>query len=277
MNVLLIYAHPEPRSLNGALKDLAVNHLTALGHEVRVSDLYAMGWKAVADGADFLNHDARERLSYVGASKHAFANGSQSPDIEAEQEKLLWADAVLFQFPMWWFSMPAILKGWIDRVFAYGFAYGVGEHGGERWGDRYGEGTLVGRRAMLSVTIGGRAPHYTERGVNGALDDLLFPIQHGVLFYPGMEVLPPFTAYHVDRLTEEQWPSIAAAFKARLDGLFTDDVIPFRRQNGGHYDTQQVLKPGLGHAASGTSIHLVKPGEPEQLPVEVSPRATGTR
>jgi NAD(P)H dehydrogenase (quinone) len=264
MNVLIVYAHPEPRSLNGALKDLAVRRLTAQGHEVRVSDLYAMGWKAVADGEDFLNHDPGQRLFYGRASKDALAEGSQSPDIAAEQAKLLWANAVVFQFPLWWFSMPAILKGWVERVFAYGFAYGVGVHEGERWGDRYGEGKLTGRRAMLSVTIGGRAPHYSDRGVNGALDDVLFPIQHGVLFYPGMEVLPPFTAYQADRVKAEQWSSVAEAFEARLDGLFTDEPIPFRRQNGGHYDTQQVLKPGLGHGASGTRIHLVQPGEPRR-------------
>jgi NAD(P)H dehydrogenase (quinone) len=261
MHILIVYAHPEPRSLNGALKDLAVRHLTARGHAVRVSDLYAMHWKAVADGDDFLRHDGGMRLFYERASKDAVADGSQSPDIAAEQDKLRWADAVIFQCPMWWFSVPAILKGWIERVYAYGFGYGVGVHAGERWGDRYGEGMLTGRRAMLSVTMGGRAPHYSDRGVNGALDDILFPIQHGVFYYPGMEVLPPFTTYQADHLTEEQWPSIAEAFTARLDRLFTDDPIPFRRQNGGHYDTQQVLKPGLGHGASGTRIHLVKPGE----------------
>ncbi|NOK12793.1 NAD(P)H-dependent oxidoreductase [Corallococcus exercitus] len=267
MNVLIVYAHPEPRSLNGALKDLAVRHLSARGHEVKVSDLYAMGWKAIADGEDFLTSHAGERLFYEHASKAAFANGTQTADITAEQQKLLWADAVLLQFPLWWFSMPAILKGWIDRVFALGFAYGVGVHEGERWGDRYGEGTLTGRRAMLSITIGGRAPHYFDRGVNGALEDLLFPIEHGVLFYPGMDVLPAFVTYQSDRLKEEQWPSVAEAFQARLDGLFTDAPIPFRRQNGGHYDTQQVLKPGLGDGASGTRIHRVREGEPEQRPL----------
>ncbi|MGE6760529.1 NAD(P)H-dependent oxidoreductase [Corallococcus interemptor] len=270
MNVLIVYAHPEPRSLNGALKDLAVRHLTARGHVVQVSDLYAMNWKATADGADFLTANAQERLFYERESKAAFANGTQTADITAEQRKLLWADAVILQFPLWWFSMPAILKGWVDRVFALGFAYGVGVHGGDRWGDRYGEGTLMGRRAMLSVTIGGRAPHYSERGVNGALDDLLFPIHHGVLFYPGMDVLPPFVTYQSDRLKDEQWPAVEDAFKARLDGLFTDAVIPFRRQNSGHYDTQQVLLPGLGDGASGTRIHLVRQGDPEQRPVTPS-------
>jgi hypothetical protein len=63
--------------------------------------------------------------------------------------------------------MPAILKGWVDRVYAYGFAYGVGEHSDKYWGDRFGEGTLVGKRAMLIVTNGGWEEHYAARGVNG--------------------------------------------------------------------------------------------------------------
>jgi NAD(P)H dehydrogenase (quinone) len=74
---------------------------------------------------------------------------------KAEIDKLLWADALILQFPLWWFAMPAILKGWVDRVFAYGFAYGVGEHSDRRWGDRYGEGTLAGKPAMPIVTAGG--------------------------------------------------------------------------------------------------------------------------
>ncbi len=160
--------------------------------------------------------------------------------------------------------MPAILKGWVERVFALGFAYGVGVHDGERWGDRYGEGVLNGRRAMLTVTMGGREAHYGARGVNGALDDLLWPIQHGVLFYPGMTVLPPFALYQADRVTAADWPDVAKAYQRRLEGLFTDRPIPFRTQNGGHYDGTQVLKPGLGAGESGTRIHLVQPGDPKE-------------
>jgi NAD(P)H dehydrogenase (quinone) len=62
----------------------------------------------------------------------------QSDDIVREQEKLVWADAVILLFPMRWFSMPAILKGWVERIYVYGFAYGVGEHSDARWGERYG-------------------------------------------------------------------------------------------------------------------------------------------
>ncbi|HMG49555.1 MAG TPA: NAD(P)H-dependent oxidoreductase, partial [Inquilinus sp.] len=53
MNILLVFAHPEPRSLNGALRDVAVQALEAEGHQVRVSDLYADRWKSEVDRADF--------------------------------------------------------------------------------------------------------------------------------------------------------------------------------------------------------------------------------
>jgi putative NADPH-quinone reductase len=165
MNVLLVYAHPEPKSLNGALESFAVKRLEDAGHSVQVSDLYAMNWKATLDADDCLDRQADARFDPQMDSKRAFENGQQSKDIALEQDKLLWADAVILQFPMWWFSMPAILKGWVERVYAYGFAYGVGEHSDARWGDRYGEGTMAGKRAMLIVTAGGWEAHYGPRGI----------------------------------------------------------------------------------------------------------------
>ncbi|HEX7775104.1 MAG TPA: NAD(P)H-dependent oxidoreductase [Parvibaculum sp.] len=267
--ILIVHAHLEPKSLTSALKDHAVKTLTAQGHEVKVSDLYQAGWNPVAGRGDFTKQVQPDHFQYGLESGHAYAGGTQAADIVAEQEKLVWADAVLFSFSMWWFGMPAILKGWIDRVYALGLAYGVGEHNAERWGDRYGEGNLSGRRGMLIVTLGGHQPHYSPRGVNGSIDDILWPIQHGMLFYPGMEVMPPFLLYHTHSLTEADWPKVSGAFEQRLKGLFTDEPIPFRAQNGGHYDARLELKPELGAGETGTRIHLVQPGDPEEF--------TGTR
>jgi NAD(P)H dehydrogenase (quinone) len=246
MKILIVYAHPEPRSLNGSLKNLAVSVLERAGHEVVVSGLYAMGWKPQIDAADFPSMAPGERLIVQQESKRAFTDGTQSTDIAAEQDKLRWADTVLFQFPLWWFSMPAILKGWIERVYAYGLAYGVGEHSERHWGDRYGEGMFVDKRAMLIVTAGGWAEHYSERGVNGPIDDLLFPIQHGILYYPGFDVLPPFVAYRSDSIDEVRYAAAARALEARLLALDTTQPIAYRKQNGGDYDIPAcTLKPGL--------------------------------
>jgi NAD(P)H dehydrogenase (quinone) len=257
MKTLIVYAHPEPRSLNGSLRDLAVATLEKAGHEVRVSDLYAMRWKAVVDAGDF-GPSASSPLKIAADSGRAFDTGTLSPDVLAEQEKLLWADMIIFQFPMWWYTMPAILKGWVDRVFTYHFAYGVGEHSDVKYGERFGEGTLVGRRALLSVTAGGPESHYAGRGINGPIDDLLFPIHHGILYYPGIEVLPPFVLYGTDRTTEEDFPDIAKAWEQRLLTLESTKSIGFRRQNFGDYEIPSLhLKEGLEAAGrSGFGLHV---------------------
>ncbi|MFK0170448.1 NAD(P)H-dependent oxidoreductase [Streptomyces sp. NPDC090306] len=257
MKILIVHAHPEPKSLNGSLKDLAVVTLEGAGHEVRVSDLYAMNWKAVVDAADY-GPDASSPLKVVLDSGRAFERGTLGADVVAEQEKLLWADTVIFQFPLWWYAMPAILKGWVDRVFTYRFAYGVGEHSDTKYGERFGEGTLAGRRALLSVTVGGPEAHYAPRGINGPIADLLFPFHHGILYYPGLDVLPPFVVYGTDRVTADTYPEVAKAWEERLLTLESTEPIAFRRQNFGDYEIPSLrLKEGLeAEGRTGFGLHV---------------------
>ena len=264
MKVFIVHAHPEQQSLNGALTDIAVDTLTDAGHEVRVSDLYAMGWKSTIDADDF-GSAASHPLDVVHDSGRAFASGELTADVRAEQEKLLWADTVILQFPLWWYTMPAILKGWVDRVYSYGFGYGVGEHNATRYGDRFGEGALQGKRAMLSVTIGGPESHYSDRGINGPIDDLLYPIQHGILYHPGMEVLPPHVLYSAGRMSPEAFADAAETWKKRLLTLEQTDPIPYRRQNDGDYEIPAArLREGLETPGrTGFSLHTHAPvGEP---------------
>ena len=258
MNVLIVFAHPETRSLNGALRDVAISELKAGGHEVRISDLYADGWKSEVDREDFLQLAPGARLNVAAASGEAFSSQVLTDDVKAEQQKLLWADAVILQFPLWWFTMPAILKGWVDRVYSYGFTYGVGEHSDKRWGNRYGEGVFAGKRAMLIVTTGGWEEHYSARGINGPIDDLLFPINHGILFYPGFDVLPPFVAHRVNRLDEAGFAAIAGQLRERMRTLFSAKPIPYRKQNHGDYAIPSMqLRPELGDpGARGFALHV---------------------
>lgn len=266
MKVLIVFAHPEPRSLTAALRDVAVQQLQADGHEVRVSDLYAQGWKAEVDRADFSALPADARLNVPAASRASFDAGALSDDIRAEIEKLLWADVLILLFPFWWFSMPAILKGWVDRVFANGFAYGVGEHNERRWGDRYGEGTLAGKRAMVIVTAGGWPEHYSARGINGPIADLLFPINHGILYYPGYDVLPPFVVYQADRLEAAAFEQTAGRLRERMRTLATTPPIPYRHQNGGDYLIPSMqLRAGLAdRPATGFALHVKRSDTADQ-------------
>lgn len=257
MNVLIVYAHPEAHSLNSALNAFAISHLENSGHHVQVSDLYAMNWKSQLDASDTLAPLAGDHFHPSLDSKKAFEQGLQSADIAGEQAKLRWADAVIFQFPLWWFSMPAIMKGWFDRVYAYGFAYGVGEHSDTHWGDRYGEGSLSGKRAMLLVTTGGWESHYSPRGINGPIDDILFPIQHGMLFYPGFEVLPPLVIYRTSKTDDEKYTAYCQQLAQRLDTLWQAEPLPFRRQNAGDYTIPALtLRPDIAPGESGFGVHV---------------------
>ncbi len=218
-----------------------------------------MNWEARVTPADTQHRQHVERFTPSLESTQAFEGGFQSEDIQQEQEKLLWADAVILQFPLWWFSMPAILKGWIDRVYACGFAYGVGvgEHSDTHWGDRYGEGTLAGKRAMLVVTMGGWASHYGPRGINGHIDDILFPIQHGILFYPGFDVLPPFTVYRTGRIDSVRFDALCQELSKRLDNLFITSPVGYYRQNGGDYAIPELtLRDDLAAGEHGHRIHI---------------------
>jgi NAD(P)H dehydrogenase (quinone) len=149
----------------------------------------------------------------------------------------------------------AILKGWVDRVFALGLAYGF-KGAGNRY--RYGDGGFKGKRALLSVTVGGQEEDYLPRGINGPLEQLLFPITHGTLSFAGMDVLPTNAVYGTTRITAEGVAAAKATWPLRLERLFEDAPIPFRHQNGGDYPDGHVLGSHVAVGQSGLPAHLAE-------------------
>jgi NAD(P)H dehydrogenase (quinone) len=254
MRVLWVSAHPEPRSLNGALRDHGVAVLREHGHDVRESDLYAMNWDPVVRREDFA-YDPAERLDVLNESQRAFEDGTLHADIRAEHEKLQWADTLVVQFPLWWFGMPAILKGWFDRLFVQGFAQGVldPETGRPR---RYGDGGLAGKRAMVITTVGANAATTGPRGIHGELAEVLFPLTHGTLWYSGMTVVEPFVVTSALKVSDEEYMDLADCLAARLVDLPDSKPIAFRHQNGGDYDRHLVLHTEHAPGETGIGIHL---------------------
>lgn len=187
MRYFIVHAHPEPRSLNGALTRTAAEALTAAGHEFVISDLYAMRFDPVSDRRNFTT--VKDPAFFKQQQEELFATERDgfAPAIATEMAKVERCDVLVFQFPLWWFGLPAILKGWVDRVFAMGRTYGGG-----RW---YDDGVFKGKRAMLSLTTGGPETMYGPDGLNGDLDAILFPINHGILAFTGFAVVPPFVAW----------------------------------------------------------------------------------
>ena len=253
MQVLWLYAHPDPRSLNGALRDVGVATLREHGHAVVESDLYAMGWNPVVDHADFA-HDPAARLDVLEESQRALESGTLSEDIRREQDKLCWADTLVVQFPLWWFGMPAILKGWFDRLFVQGFAQGVLDPETGR-AMRYGSGGLVGRRALVVTTVGANAATTGPRGIHGEIGEVLFPVLHGTLWYSGMSVLPPLVVNGAVRLSGDDYEAAVTQLRRRLLSMATTEPLPYRSQNGGDYDRHLVLRPEHAPGEEGIHIH----------------------
>jgi putative NADPH-quinone reductase len=92
----------------------------AQGHAVRASDLYAMGFNPLSARHNFTSVKDPEFLKLQVEEMHATEVHGFAPDVETELEKLEWCDLMIWQFPLWWFGLPAILKGWADRTLAMG-------------------------------------------------------------------------------------------------------------------------------------------------------------
>jgi len=246
MNVLIVYAHPEPTSFNGAMKDLAVETLTSLGHEVEVSDLYAMNWNAVAGPHDIAGSLSQsDRFSLAREQTIALEKGMIAPEISAEQAKLSRADLVILQFPIWWFGMPAILKGWADRVFARGFAYTSGR--------KYDTGMFKGKLAMVSTTTGTSEATYAPDGIDGSILTVLWPVHNGLLRYTGFDVLPPYIAYMPGNVDEATRAQQLNGLKIRLENIDQTPRLFFHPKDD--YGPDERLKPGV-IARSGQQRNL---------------------
>ncbi|MEZ6330448.1 MAG: NAD(P)H-dependent oxidoreductase [Candidatus Saccharimonadales bacterium] len=137
---------------------------------------------------------------------------SFAPDIVAEIEKLAQADLVIFHTPLWWFSVPAVLKGWFDRVLAMGVAWDGGKI--------YENGLLRGKRAMLCVTAGGPDDYYRIDGKHRAtIPQILHPIQHGTLAFCGFDVLEPYIVLNALGKNHQQLQSVLTEYQFKIEHL----------------------------------------------------------
>jgi NAD(P)H dehydrogenase (quinone) len=208
VNVLIVYAHPEPTSFASALKNVAVRALTAAGHRVELSDLYAEAFNPVAGRHDFKSAADPARFHYQSEQLHASRTGGFAGDLVREQDRLMRADLLVFIFPLWWGGVPAIVKGWFDRVCAYGVAYADGK--------RFESGYFIGRRALLALTTGGTAQRFSAGGSYGEMRHVLHSVQRCTLEYLGLETMEPFVAYAAPRVDLIMRAEYLREFEARL-------------------------------------------------------------
>jgi len=176
MKQLIIYTHFSPFSFNCAIKDRIIQQAQLMGHETILRDLYFMNFKPSLDWIDM----------------NAQKNNEVPIDIATEQKYIAEAEVLIFVFPIWWNSMPAVLKGYIDRVFSNGFAYSIN---GEV------KGLLNGKKVMIFNSLGGDTDEDMQNAMRTTIDK-------GIMEFCGMDVeLHRFfpNVIDVDRQTRESY------------------------------------------------------------------------
>lgn len=196
MQVLIVYAHPEPTSFCAALRDRAVETVEAAGHVATVSDLHAERFDPVAGRHDFTTIADPDRFHYQTEQLHAARHGGFSDEIRREQDRVRQADLFIFIYPIWWGGPPAIFKGWLERVLAYGFAYEDGQ--------RFETGFFRGRRGLIGLSTGGTRERFSREGVYGDIDQVMWPTRRLALEYMGLEVEPPYVCYAAPRVSQAE-------------------------------------------------------------------------
>lgn len=176
MKHLIIYAHPNPESLNSQLQQTLASHLWDNGHEVEIRDLYQLNFNPVLSLEDM---DGQRK-------------GHVSAEIKKEQEFIAWADCIIFIYPIWWTGLPAIIKGYIDRVFSYGFAY--------RYDLGVQKGLLLGKQTVIINTHGKSNEEYKAIEMDKAL---LLTSEKGIYTYCGLTIKKHFFFDKADRATVE--------------------------------------------------------------------------
>ncbi|RPH40574.1 MAG: flavodoxin family protein [Desulfobulbaceae bacterium] len=221
MNILIVTWHPEPASFNGAMFRTACETLQSHGHEVRISNLREMRFDPVSGRHNFSTVKDPLYFKQQVEEMHATENNGFAGDVEAELEKLEWCELMIWQFPLWWFGLPAVLKGWVDRVFVMGRVYGGGKI--------YETGVFRGKKALISLTTGGPAESYRKDGFNGDIMAILRPIHRGMLQFVGFDVLTPHIVYGPVRMTDDERREELARYSRRLAGITAEAVIDVGR------------------------------------------------
>jgi NAD(P)H dehydrogenase (quinone) len=222
-SALIVRSHPEPGSFSSSQTAVAARALVDAGYVVDTIDLYGDEWQPVLARAEF---PATEGPFKPQAEQmRAVVDGTLDQVVQDHLERLITADLLVLSFPLWWFSVPAILKGWIDRVFVMGAVFG-GEHG------LFDEAALAGKDAVLLLTTGGSQEAFGVDGAFGPMDDFLFHLRRGVLEFVGYRVLEPVITYGPARLDDPSREAALAVVHERFTAIAAaaaGDVVRLHR------------------------------------------------
>ncbi|RXM37968.1 NAD(P)H dehydrogenase [Chryseobacterium sp. CH21] len=194
MRHLIIYTHPNENTLNHTLLNTVVETLQSRNEEIIVRDLYKIGFDPV-----FSLEDMQGQFQ-----------GRLSDDVKTEQEHISWAEQITFIYPIWWTALPAMMKGYIDRVFSYGFAY--------RYDQGVQKGLLKGKKTVIINTHGKSHEEYEKTGMDKALT---LTSDNGIYIYSGLEIIRHLFFDKADKASPEN----LEIWKDQVKNLYSDYVL----------------------------------------------------
>lgn len=212
MNVLVISAHDDTKSYVASLHNTALGVFERTEDKVMVSDLYAQQFNPVASLLDF-KIKSSSHVNYMFEQQRASnTRNGFSPDLQSEMDKVKKADLIIVHFPLWWGSVPAVLKGWFERVFAMGFAWNSD--------NRYSKGLLKGKKVLLCVSVGDPQSFYSSDGMHKAtVEQHLYGLTHSTLAYCGLDVYKPFIIHNVTAGSDEELEEKVEEYRLMLQGI----------------------------------------------------------
>ncbi len=187
MNHLLIYAHP-PKQFQPCRGTGHHRGIQESGKELLLRDLYAMHFNPVLAAVIFRDQ-----------------NGTVCEDVKAEQELIRATDVLIVVYPLWWSGMPAMLKGYIDRVFSYGFAYEINETSGV--------GLLTGKKVFLVTTTGASQEDYEQLDMHRSFAQT---VDSGIFRFSGMKVIDHTSYASVPYVTVEDRKAMLEDIRTRV-------------------------------------------------------------
>ncbi|UTX50709.1 NAD(P)H-dependent oxidoreductase [Chryseobacterium sp. MA9] len=196
MRHLIIYAHPNENSLNHHLLSTVVETLQSHDQEVIVRNLYKISFDPVFSLTDMQG----QRM------------GKVSEDVKIEQEYISWAEQITFIYPIWWTGLPAMMKGYIDRVFSYGFAY--------RYDQGIQKGLLKDKKTVIINTHGKSHEEYEKTGMDKALT---LTSDNGIFIYSGLEIIKHLFFDKADKATSEDFE----IWKDQIKNLYSEHVLNY--------------------------------------------------
>ena len=206
----VVFAHPEPHSLNGTLKNITLRVLQGKGFSVTCTDLFAENFSVYLDNKEYPGYTSGI-YTVTDAQQHCMRTGTLPEAVQREQQLLVDADLVVFQFPMWWGTVPAPLKAYFEKVFMFNWSFG-------------GAYNLQGKRTLVCSSVG-TPETYWSTSRQHSIKTVYYHLFTGLFETMKMINLQPIIIYGFEHMTDDQKRRILADFEREIQDVDTRPLL----------------------------------------------------